>query len=115
MKLTWKSTIKCIYENKYIWFQVYTASPNHSESRTYYSSSKSTKSNGDNLMESSIESGPSFNESLQRFKTASGQNAQMASWKKSGMKTTSSSSLQKRVEETRTMITQSSQKSYHIE
>ena len=102
--------------------QVYTASPNYSESRTYYSSSKSNPpantSSDNNLMESSIESGPSFNESLQRFKTASGQNAQMASWKKSAMKTSStssSSSLQKRVEETRTMITHSSQKSYHIE
>jgi hypothetical protein len=53
---------------------------------------------------------------LQRFKTASGHNAQMASWKHSlKSSSSSSSSVQKRVEETRTMITQSSQKSYHIE
>jgi hypothetical protein len=67
-------------------------------------------------MDSTIESGPSFSESLNRFKTASGHNAQMASWKSGRQQTSSSSShVQRRVEETRTMITQSSQKSYHIE
>ena len=67
--------------------------------------------------DSSIEAGPSFNESLQRFKTASGHNQQMASWKNqmSSSRQSQSSSVQRRVEETRTMITQSSQKSYHLE
>ena len=65
--------------------------------------------------DSTIESGPSFSESLNRFKTASGHNAQVASWKSSRQQSSTSSHVQRRVEETRTMITQSSQKSYHIE
>ena len=127
-------------------FQMYTASPNYSQT-TYYtevnnSVNNTSNNSGNNSMTTTtagggnsnsngaaapnntsvtdaantIESGPSFNESLQRFKTASGHNAQMASWKHSvKSSSSSSSSVQKRVEETRTMITQSSQKSYHIE
>ena len=108
---------------------MYAASPNYSHT-TYYSADSTRSTNNDSttanrshndsginpIMESSIESGPSFTESLQRFKTASGANAQMASWKNSlKMSSSKSSTVQKRVEETRTMITQSSQKSYHIE
>ena len=123
---------------------MYTASPNYSQT-TYYtevnnSVNNSTSANNsittttagggggsnshNNLVsppptdvaDNTIESGPSFNESLQRFKTASGHNQQMASWKHSlKSSSSSSSSVQKRVEETRTMISQSSQKSYHIE
>jgi len=106
--------------------QVYTSSPqvntlpsNNSslfKSNLSYSSEPETHpGNGSQNPDSSIESGPSFNESLQRFKTASGHNAQMANWKSSMSTRTSSSHVQRRVEETRTMITQSSQKSYHIE
>merc|ERR1712106_859820 len=75
----------------------------------------------DTAEQNTIESGPSFGESLQRFKTASGHNAQMANWKSqtTGRKSTSQTSqshVQRRVEETRTMISQSShEKSYHIE
>jgi len=83
---------------------------------SYHSETEITPSANGSGNDSSIEAGPSFNESLQRFKTASGHNQQLASWK-SQMQSSSSrqSSVQRRVEETRTMITQSSQKSYHIE
>jgi len=91
------------------------AGPSNSANLSYTSEPESNP-NGSVNPDSSIESGPSFNESLQRFKTASGHNAQLASWK-TGMssRSASSSHVQRRVEETRTMITQSSQKSYHIE
>ena len=93
--------------------QVYTSPPHnvslHQSNQSY--SEPDTSANQDNT----IESGPSFSESLSRFKTASGQNAQVASWKSSRQHSSSSSHVQRRVEETRTMITQSSQKSYHIE
>lgn len=93
--------------------QVYTSPPHnvslHQSNQSY--SEPDTSANPDNT----IESGPSFSESLSRFKTASGQNAQVASWKSSRQQSSSSSHVQRRVEETRTMITQSSQKSYHIE
>ena len=81
-----------------------------------------------------IESGPSFNESLERFRmaTSSGnesdgdqngpgsaktsvfrqQRQQQQSYSSS---TTQSSSIQRSVQEQRTMITRNSQKSYHIE
>ena len=97
--------------------QVYTSPPQqHSTQSSLFQSNQSysepdTSANPD----STIESGPSFSESLNRFKTASGHNAQVASWKSSRQQSSSSSHVQKRVEETRTMITQSSQKSYHIE
>jgi len=90
-----------------------------SNSSTYHSEAEITPSTANGSgNDSSIEAGPSFNESLQRFKTASGHNQQMASWKsqmQSSSSSRSQSSVQRRVEETRTMITQSSQKSYHIE
>merc|ERR1719206_892993 len=106
--------------------QAYTSSPqvNTPPSNTsslfksnlsYSSEPEPHPGNGSQNPDSSIESGPSFNESLQRFKTASGHNAQMANRKSSMSTRTSSSHVQRRVEETRTMITQSSQKSYHIE
>jgi len=97
--------------------QVYTSPPQqHSAQSSLFQSNQSysepdTSANPD----STIESGPSFSESLNRFKTASGHNAQVASWKSSRQQSSSSSHVQRRVEETRTMITQSSQKSYHIE
>merc|ERR550532_398239 len=97
--------------------QVYTSPPQqHSTQSSLFQSNQSysepdTSTNPD----STIESGPSFSESLNRFKTASGHNAQVASWKSSRQQSSSSSHVQRRVEETRTMITQSSQKSYHIE
>ena len=97
--------------------QVYTSPPQqHSTQSSLFQSNQSysepdTSANPD----STIESGPSFSESLNRFKTASGHNAQVASWKSSRQQSSSSSHVQRRVEETRTMITQSSQKSYHIE
>jgi len=47
---------------------------------SYHSETEITPANGSGN-DSSIEAGPSFNESLQRFKTASGHNQQMASWK----------------------------------
>merc|ERR1712181_112875 len=84
--------------------QVYTSPPQHHSTQSY--SDPDTSANPD----STIESGPSFSESLNRFKTASGHNAQVASWKSSRQQFSSSSHVQKRVEETRTMITQSSQK-----
>jgi talin len=67
--------------------------------------------------DTSIESGPSFNESLERFKTASGTNNQVANWKKQQkyVSRTQNSQVTRSVEEQRTMITHSSQKSYHIE
>jgi hypothetical protein len=114
--------------------QVYTAQPTTTQysHSSFFSNSQTNQSGGRNHStpnssflnssfpaENTIESGPSFNESLQRFKTASGHNAQMANWKANMKisKSTSSTSqtVQQRVEETRTMITQSSQKSYHIE
>merc|ERR550532_2744831 len=85
--------------------------PNSTQPNLPSSSQTSHTANPD----STIESGPSFSESLNRFKTASGHNAQVASWKSSRQQSSSSSHVQRRVEETRTMITQSSQKSYHIE
>merc|ERR1719447_1762934 len=97
--------------------QVYTSPPQqHSAQSSLFQSNQSysepdTSANPD----STIESGPSFSESLNRFKTASGHNAQVASWKSSRQQSSTSSHVQRRVEETRTMITQSSQKSYHIE
>jgi len=97
--------------------QVYTSPPQqHTTQSSLFQSNQSysepdTSANPD----STIESGPSFSESLNRFKTASGHNAQVASWKSSRQQSSSSSHVQRRVEETRTMITQSSQKSYHIE
>merc|ERR1712128_82062 len=105
--------------------QTYTASPQANtlpsqnslfkSNLSYNSEPENQPGNGSQNPDSSIESGPSFNESLQRFKTASGHNSQMANWKSSMSSRTSSSHVQRRVEETRTMITQSSQKSYHIE
>merc|ERR1712012_495542 len=101
--------------------QVYTSPPQQQQQHTSQHSSlfqsnqsysePDTSANPD----STIESGPSFSESLNRFKTASGHNAQVASWKSSRQQSSTSSHVQRRVEETRTMITQSSQKSYHIE
>jgi len=95
--------------------QVYTGQPRNF---SYHSETEITPANGSGN-DSSIEAGPSFNESLQRFKTASGQNQQMATWKSqmssSSTSRSQSSHVQRRVEETRTMITQSSQKSYNIE
>jgi len=95
--------------------QVYT-NPGTRGNVSYHSETEITPSANGSGNDSSIEAGPSFNESLQRFKTASGHNQQMATWK-GQMQSSSSrqSSVQRRVEETRTMITQSSQKSYHIE
>ena len=91
--------------------QVYcSSSPNNRSNLSYHSETDLNPTNGSGN-DSSIEAGPSFNESLQRFKTASGQNAQVASWKNQ----VSTRNVQRRVEETRTMITQSSQKSYHLE
>jgi nucleosome binding factor SPN SPT16 subunit len=91
-------------------YKTYTshASPNHQQSFTIQ-----TKANND----TSIESGPSFNESLERFKTASGTNNQVANWKKQQkyVSRTQNSQVTRSVEEQRTMITHSSQKSYHIE
>jgi len=104
--------------------QVYTSSPQVNttsaqnslfKSNLSYNSEPENQPNGSQNPDSSIESGPSFNESLQRFKTASGHNSQMANWKSQMSSRTQSSHVQRRVEETRTMITQSSQKSYHIE
>jgi hypothetical protein len=96
--------------------QVYTSPPQtlaHSTNSTQFHASQAYDSPEIAVCtDNTIESGPSFSESLNRFKTASGHNAQMASWKSSRQ---SSSHVQRRVEETRTMITQSSQKSYHIE
>ena len=102
--------------------QVYTSPPahqsGHSQSNfSYHSETEFNPTNGSGN-DSSIEAGPSFNESLQRFKTASGHNAQVASWKNqvsARSANSHSSHVQRRVEETRTMITQSSQKSYHLE
>ena len=107
--------------------QVYTSSPgqsgqssSHRSNFSYHSETELNPTNGSGN-DSSIEAGPSFNESLQRFKTASGHNAQVASWKNQvsprtgGSHTSHSSHVQRRVEETRTMIPQSSQKSYHLE
>jgi len=93
--------------------QVYT-NPGARGNVSYHSETEITPSANGSGNDSSIEAGPSFNESLQRFKTASGHNQQMATWK-GQMQSSSKSSVQRRVEETRTMITQSSQKSYHIE
>jgi hypothetical protein len=108
--------------------QVYTSGNTTLPSQNTFSQNSSFKSNlsyssepetsGSANPDNTIESGPSFNESLQRFKTASGHNAQLASWKNqmsSNSGRSQSSHVQRRVEETRTMITQSSQKSYHIE
>merc|ERR1719220_2000590 len=82
----------------------------HRSNLSYHSETDHNPTNGSGN-DSSIEAGPSFNEALQRFKMASGQNAQVASWKNQ----VSTRNVQRRVEETRTMITQSSQKSYHLE
>jgi talin len=90
--------------------QVYSSSSPHRSNLSYHSETDLNPTNGSGN-DSSIEAGPSFNESLQRFKTASGQNAQVASWKNQ----VSTRNVARRVEETRTMITQSSQKSYHLE
>ena len=77
--------------------------------------------------ESAIESGPSFNESLQRFRSAAAHSdteaaAAEAPMQHSSFKMTSSSSRQQtqnktvtRSVEEQTMITRNSQKSYHIE
>ena len=78
--------------------------------------------------ESAIESGPSFNESLQRFRSAAAHSdteaaaATEAPMQHSSFKMTSSSSRQQtqnktvtRSVEEQTMITRNSQKSYHIE
>jgi hypothetical protein len=80
--------------------------------------------------ESAIESGPSFNESMHRFKTASdtegevagAQQQQQAASSSSSYKVSSSSMRQQsqnktvtRSVEEQTMITRNSQKSYHIE
>ena len=78
--------------------------------------------------ESAIESGPSFNESLQRFRSAAAHSdteaaaATEAPLQHSSFKMTSSSSRQQtqnktvtRSVEEQTMITRNSQKSYHIE
>jgi talin len=98
--------------------QVYTSPPQiNTHSSSHHTSQFHTSQSYDSpeaagSTDNTIESGPSFSESLNRFKTASGHNAQVASWKSSRQ---SSSHVQRRVEETRTMITQSSQKSYHIE
>ena len=100
--------------------QVYTSPPQQQQHTSQHSSlfqSNQSYSEPDTSAnpDSTIESGPSFSESLNRFKTASGHNAQVASWKSSRQQSSTSSHVQRRVEETRTMITQSSQKSYHIE
>jgi hypothetical protein len=78
---------------------------------SYFSSDRS----GD---ESAIESGPSFNESLHRFRTATSADAVSGGANSPTLKFTSRSqtkSVLKSVEEQRTMITRNSQKSYHIE
>jgi len=96
--------------------QVYTSPPQHTAHSSLAQSNQSySEPDTSALPDNTIESGPSFSESLNRFKTASGHNAQVASWKTQRQQSSSSSHVQRRVEETRTMITQSSQKSYHIE
>lgn len=103
--------------------QVYTSPPQQQQQQQHTSQHSSLFQSNQSYSEpdtsanpdSTIESGPSFSESLNRFKTASGHNAQVASWKSSRQQSSTSSHVQRRVEETRTMITQSSQKSYHIE
>lgn len=85
--------------------------------------------------ESAIESGPSFNESLQRFRTATSNSdgggasspslpqQQQSAYKMFTSSNTTSNSraaktstnVTRSVEEQRTMITRNSQKSYHIE
>ncbi len=99
----------------------------HHTTTSYFSSDKS----GD---ESAIDSGPSFNESLQRFRSASSASPQhhlhqsssssqqqqqqvMTSSSKGHQQrtTTTTTAVTKSVEEQRTMITRNSQKSYHIE
>lgn len=71
--------------------------------------------------QNTIESGPSFNESLERFRlaTSSGgesdgelQHHQHSTFRQ---QRTTQSSIQRTVEEQRTIITRNSQKSYHIE
>lgn len=96
--------------------QVYTSPPQHTAHSSLAQSNQSySEPDTSAVPDNTIESGPSFSESLNRFKTASGHNAQVASWKSQRQQSSSSSHVQRRVEETRTMITQSSQKSYHIE
>merc|ERR1711868_347575 len=81
--------------------QVYT-NPGTRGNVSYHSETEITPSANGSGNDSSIEAGPSFNESLQRFKTASGHNQQMASWKNqmsSTSRSSQSSHVQRRVEE----------------
>jgi len=103
-----------VYTNTPSTFSPITFKTNISYNSEPEAANNSSTSNAANLDQSTIESGPSFTESLQRFKSASGHNAQMSNWKKSQV-TSQSSHVQRRVEETRTMISQSSKKSYHLE
>eukprot|EP00094_Tigriopus_californicus_P009235 TCALIF_08903-PB protein Name:"Similar to TLN1 Talin-1 (Homo sapiens)" AED:0.39 eAED:0.50 QI:0/0.66/0.71/1/0.66/0.71/7/0/654 len=72
--------------------------------------------------ESAFDSGPSFNESLQRFRTGatatadgSGSNSSTYKYSSSSRQTSKSSNVTRSVEEQQTVITRNSQKSYHIE
>lgn len=120
--------------------KVYHSSPMmYQQSQTQKSTAKITVQ-GDQQQQHTIESGPSFNESLERFRmaTSSGnesdggdfspasknsvfkQQRQAGAFSSAMTTSTSSSSVQRTavtrsVEEQRTMITRNSQKSYHIE
>eukprot|EP00095_Tigriopus_kingsejongensis_P007975 maker-scaffold475_size161908-snap-gene-0.21 protein:Tk07975 transcript:maker-scaffold475_size161908-snap-gene-0.21-mRNA-1 annotation:"Talin-1" len=69
--------------------------------------------------ESAFDSGPSFNESLQRFRTASADGTRGSSsgykYSTSSRQTSKSSNVTRSMEEQQTVITRNSQKSYHIE